>query len=81
VELGDIDSEEAARVSVFDKSGALVRVFGRGGRTPDPNKEKILTGQVYRPSDIAFGTNGRVYVAQENDGGFTRNLMLMFETF
>jgi DNA-binding beta-propeller fold protein YncE len=80
-ELGEADTGEAARVSVFDKSGALVRVFGRGGRTPDPSKEKIITGQVGRPTDLAFGANGRVYVAQENDGGFSKNLMLMFEPF
>jgi DNA-binding beta-propeller fold protein YncE len=81
VELGEVDADEAARISIFDKSGALIRVFGRGGRTPDPNKEKLLTGQAYHPTDIAFGANGRIYIAQENDSGFTRNLMLMFETF
>ncbi|PYS67279.1 MAG: hypothetical protein DMF69_23505, partial [Acidobacteria bacterium] len=81
VELGEVDTEEPARISIFDKSGSLVRVFGRGGRTPDPNKEKLLTGQAYHPTDIAFGANGRVYIAQENDNGFTRSLMLMFEAF
>jgi len=37
--------------------------------------------QAYHPTDIAFGANGRVYIAQENDNGFTRSLMLMFEAF
>lgn len=79
-ELGEADAKEAARISVFDKTGAFVRVFGRGNRTPD--SDKILDGQIYRPTDIAFGANGRIYVACENEaGGYGKNLMLMFEPF
>lgn len=79
-ELGQ-EGTEAARISVFDKTGAFVRAFGRGGRVPDPDADKVLTGQVYRPTDIAFGAGGRVYISGENDGGFKTNMMLMFEPF
>ncbi|MDQ6787984.1 MAG: hypothetical protein M3033_14355 [Acidobacteriota bacterium] len=78
VELGE-ENLEASRISVFDKNGAFVRVFGRGGRTP--KTDTLLPGQVYRPVDIAFGTDERVYIACENDGGFSRNLILMFQPF
>ena len=79
-ELGQ-EGVEDARISVFDKNGQFVRAFGRGGRTPDSNADKLLPGQVYRPTDIAFGPDGRVYVSAENDGGFKENMMLMFKPF
>jgi DNA-binding beta-propeller fold protein YncE len=79
-ELGQ-EGTEAARISVFDKNGQFVRAFGRGGRTPDPNADKLLPGQLYRPTDIAFGPDGRVYVSAENDGGFKENMMSMFKPF
>ena len=79
-ELGE-EGAEAARVTVFDKAGALVRVFGRGGREPQRDADKVLTGQLWRPRDIAFGADGRVYVAQENDGGFKTDAVLVFQPF
>lgn len=77
-ELGE-EGVEAARISVFDRSGAFVRAFGRGGKAPVV--DAVLPGQVWRPADMAFGRDGRVYVACENDGGFSRHLMLMFQPF
>jgi DNA-binding beta-propeller fold protein YncE len=79
-ELGE-EGVEAARVSVFDRDGAFVRAFGRGGRAPDPDTDKSLPGQLWRPKDIAFGPDGRVYIAQENDGGFKTNAVLVFLPF
>jgi sugar lactone lactonase YvrE len=80
-ELGEEGAAEAARISVFDKNGQFIRTFGRGGRTPEPDADKVLPGQIYRPTDIAFGKDGRVYVSGENDGGFKTNLMLVFQPF
>jgi hypothetical protein len=57
---------EFARISVFDRNGAVVRLFGRGSKKPDPAAPEVyLPGQVYRPVDIAFGADGRVYVVGE----------------
>ena len=57
---------EFARISVFDRNGAVVRVFGHGSKKPDPQAPNVyLPGQIYRPVDITFGPDGRVYVVGE----------------
>ena len=57
---------EFARISVFDRNGAVIRVFGRGAKKPDPAAPEVyLRGQVFRPVDIAFGHDGRVYIVGE----------------
>ena len=54
--------EEEERVSVFDPAGRLVRVFGHGDRLP--LADALLPGQVSSlASDLAFGPDGRVYLA------------------
>ncbi len=73
------EGQEAARISVFDRGGAFVRAFGRGGRAPV--QDGLLPGQVWRPVDLAFGPAGRVYVACAHDGGFSQHLVLMFQPF
>jgi hypothetical protein len=73
------EGTEAARLSVFDKNGRFLRVFGRGGAAP--RADEVLPGQVWRPVDLAFGEGGRLYVACANDGGFSKHLMLMFQPF
>ncbi|MBZ5524055.1 MAG: hypothetical protein LAP21_17610 [Acidobacteriia bacterium] len=78
VELGD--NKEAARISVFSKDGGFIRVFGRGGKTPPP-EDKVLVGQLWRPADLAFGPDGKLYVACENDSAFSTHLMLIFQPF
>ena len=52
------------------------------GRTPAPEApDKYLKGEVYRPHEILFGADGRVYVFQENDGGLGSNLCEMYQPF
>lgn len=59
--------KEAQRISVFDKDGRLVRVFGRADRSPDA-KGNPLDGQIGPLAcDMAFGPDGRLYVANQND--------------
>jgi len=66
------DSEScSSRISVFDRQGNFVRVFGRGARTPAPGfPDEYHAAQVLAPSDVAFGPDGRVYVntARKADG-------------
>ncbi len=58
------NGSDAARISEFDRNGNLIRIFGRGGKTPDPNyPDTMLTGQLSAPIDIAFGPDGRVYIS------------------
>ena len=76
-ELGIPDSEEA-RISVFDKEGRFIRVFGRGGKTRAQN---IMPGQVFRPKDIAFGPDGRVYIGHEVAADSHSHLILIFQPF
>jgi hypothetical protein len=65
-EAGDA---EASRVSVFDRAGNLVRVFGRGAKTPAPNfPDEYHQAQVFNPGDVAFGPDGLVYVSHSIKG-------------
>lgn len=73
------DRQEAGRISVFDKDGKLVRVFGRGSSTRLVGK--LNPGQVFRATDIAFGPDGRVYVVHAGDPGSKSPLVLMFQPF
>ena len=58
--------EEVQRISVFDREGRIVRVFGRGDRSP-AEEGKLKEGQVAGiANDLAFGPDGRVYIANTN---------------
>jgi hypothetical protein len=76
-EAMDINKTEFARISVFDKNGRFVRAFGRGG--PTHKEEGAWEGQIQGVSamDIAFGTDGRIYVANGESG----DNVLMFQPF
>lgn len=67
---------EAPRISVFDKDGRIIRVFGRGGET-DPGQGEPYPGQLAYAKDIAFGSGGRVYVVQDDYD----NLVMVFSKF
>jgi sugar lactone lactonase YvrE len=73
------DRQEAGRISVFDKTGKLVRVFGLGNKTRLVGK--LNPGQVSRATDIAFGPDGRVYILHSGDPGSKSPLVLMFLPF
>jgi hypothetical protein len=68
---------EVQRISVFDRDGKFVRVFGRGAKTPKADGE--WPGQISNDAlDLAFGPKGRVYVANW-DG--TAGPLLVFRPF
>lgn len=69
---------EYARVSVFDPEGRFVRVFGRGGKEPPGENAGVVPGQVFRPSGMAFGKDGRLYILCEPQDG---NIGSMFMPF
>jgi hypothetical protein len=67
---------EYARISVFDKNGRIIRAFGRGAK--EPLQEGLQPGQIAEDTyDIAFGLDGRVYVAHEDPS----HAILMFQPF
>jgi len=60
------NGEEAPRISVFDKSGHVLRVWGRGSKTQPASSDTVLPGELYRPTDLAFGPDGRIYILGQN---------------
>lgn len=70
-------SREEPRISVFDQNGGFVRLWGRGALHQPADKK--VEGFVYRPTDLAFGPEGRVYVLCEgHEGG---NVLMAFRQF
>jgi len=69
---------EWPRVSVFDKNGHFVRVFGRASKAPKDSTDEVWDGAVGKTLyDAAFGKDGRVYITC--DVGFGK--VLMFQPF
>lgn len=77
IENGERD--EAARISVYDRSGRFVRVFGRGNKAPNPARDHPRwEGQISSTAaDLVTGPDGRVYIA---DPGFP-GAILIFRPF
>ena len=68
---------EWPRVSVFDRNGHFVRVFGRAGKAPKEGDD-VLEGAVGKTMyDAAIGKDGRIYIT--TDVAFGR--ILMFQPF
>ena len=66
-----------ALLSVFDKTGHFVRVFGRGAKTPRDGDD-VWEGAVGKDLyDAAFGKDGRVYITGDAFGG----RVLMYQPF
>jgi hypothetical protein len=59
----DSNLPEPWRISVFDKNGHFVRVFGRGDRTPVEGQEEYKDGQLNDVHDMIFGKDGTVYIS------------------
>lgn len=54
-------------ITVFTPSGSVVRAFGRGAKKAMDNfPDGIWPSQLFNPSDIAFGRDGRIYVNSQN---------------
>ena len=69
VEAADSNLGSADRVSVFDREGHLLRVFGRGARAPLPAyPDAYHEAQLYAGLDLAFGPEDRVYIAAQRPG-------------
>lgn len=69
VEAADPTRGAAERVSVFDREGRLVRIFGRGARAPLPGFPAAYhEAQVFQARDLAFGPKNRVYIAGRRPG-------------
>jgi sugar lactone lactonase YvrE len=68
------DRSEPGRISVFDAKGGFVRVFGHGASAAVP--DTVLEGQLWGPTDVAFGPDGRLYVACEPHGKDGRNILI-----
>lgn len=59
-------------VTAFDASGRVVRAFGRGAKKTMPDwPDGYWPAQMFKPSDIAFGKDGSIYVncASPGDSG------------
>ena len=69
VEGADPTRGAPERISVFDREGRLVRIFGRGARAPLPGFPAAYhEAQVHQARDLAFGPENRVYVAAQRPG-------------
>ena len=69
IEASDPTHGAPERVSVFDREGRLIRIFGRGARAALPSyPDAYHEAQLYLGSDLAFGPENRVYVASQRPG-------------
>ncbi len=69
VEGADPTHGAPERISVFDREGRLLRLFGRGARAPLPNFPAAYhEAQIFQARDLAFGPKNRVYVAGRRPG-------------
>jgi hypothetical protein len=68
VESSDANLGAAERVSVLDREGHLIRLFGRGARAVLPTyPDAYHEAQLYLDTDLAFGPENRVYTSRAND--------------
>ncbi len=69
VEGADPTHGAPERISVFDRAGRLVRIFGRGAKAPLPGFPAAYhEAQIFQAKDLAFGPENRVYVAGQRPG-------------
>ncbi|MEP7009728.1 MAG: hypothetical protein ABJC13_05340 [Acidobacteriota bacterium] len=69
VEAADPTHGAPERISVFDREGHLIRLFGRGARAPLPNFPAAYhEAQIFRARDLAFGPENKVYVTSLRPG-------------
>ncbi|HXU30893.1 MAG TPA: hypothetical protein VN851_09980 [Thermoanaerobaculia bacterium] len=56
-------------MSVFDREGHLIRIFGRGARAALPTyPDAYHEAQLFLGTDLAFGPENRVYIAGQRPG-------------
>lgn len=68
-------------ITVFTPSGEVVRAFGRGASKAMGNfPDGFWPSQLYRPSDVAFGRDGAIYVNTQNREG-NGPVIMVFDPF
>jgi sugar lactone lactonase YvrE len=69
IEASDATHGAPERVSVFDREGRLIRIFGRGARAALPTfPDAYHEAQLFLGTDLAFGPENRVYIASQRPG-------------
>jgi hypothetical protein len=71
---------EYARVSMWDKLGRQVRVFGYGGK-PARGDDPSIPGQVRYPIDLAILPDGTVAIAGKTGAGNSSTVVSLFMPF
>jgi hypothetical protein len=81
IEASDATHGAPERVSVFDREGRLLRIFGRGARAALPTyPDAYHEAQLFLGSDLAFGPENRVYIASQRPGA-NGEYILVFRRF